>query len=86
MNIVTSSINNPTRSSNGTFDYELKLNSSYGTRMSLEKNITFTLISTPGFPAIMCSIYDLKQSKITLHYKENDIDILMYNLHFLKIK
>ena len=55
MNIVKSSIYTERRS-NGTFDYELKLISSYGTRMSLEKNITFTLISTPGFPAIMCSM------------------------------
>ena len=55
MNIVTSSIYTQ-RLSNGTFDYELILISSFGRRMSLEKNITFTLISTPGFPAIMCSM------------------------------
>ena len=38
MNIVTSSIYTQ-RLSNGTFDYELKLISSYGTRMSLEKTL-----------------------------------------------
>ena len=75
MNIVNSSIYTPKRSSNGTFNYELILISSFNRRMSLETGNTFTLISTPGFPAIMCSIDNLTHAKIILHYNENSIDI-----------